>query len=106
MVSSLRRARRTTSSYACQNCRKSICSQPLMDGTTRLREPSGLTRSIAMPRLTCSGRTIAGLPSADVLVASTASALQILSSARNTSCLISIFSKTASTTMSARNNFV
>ena len=38
---------------------------------------------------------------AEVLVASTASDLQILSSARNTSCLISSRSKTASTTMSA-----
>ena len=38
---------------------------------------------------------------AEVLVASTASALQILSSARNTSCLTSSRSKTASTTMSA-----
>ena len=33
------------------------------DGTTRVREPSGLARSIAMPRLTCSGLTSAGLPS-------------------------------------------
>ena len=63
MVSSLRRARRTTSSYACQNWRKSIFSQPLMDGTTRVRVPSGLARSIAMPRLMCSGWTTAGLPS-------------------------------------------
>src|SRR6478736_9948816 len=63
MVSSLRRARRTTSSYACQNLRKSIPSQFLMDGTTRVREPSFLARSMAMPRLTCSGATSVGLPS-------------------------------------------
>src|SRR5215475_8643147 len=63
MVSSLRRARRTMSSYACQNWRKSIPSQALMLGTTRLRLPSGRARSIAIPRLTCSGATRAGLPS-------------------------------------------
>src|SRR5690348_3526553 len=35
----------------------------LMLGTTRLREPSALVRSIAMPRLTASGSTSTGLPS-------------------------------------------
>jgi hypothetical protein len=64
MVSSPRLARRMTSSYACQNWRKSICSHALIDGTTRLRLPSGLVRSIAMPRFTCSGSTTAGFPSA------------------------------------------
>src|SRR5436305_5241684 len=64
MVSSPRRARRTTSSYACQNWRKSIDSTALTLGTTRLRDPSGLARSMAMPRLTCSGSTSTGLPSA------------------------------------------
>src|SRR5215467_12295239 len=33
-----------------------------MLGTTRVREPSGRVRSIAMPRLTCSGVTSTGLP--------------------------------------------
>jgi len=40
----------------------SVAIAALMLGTTRLREPSGLTRSIAMPRFTASGITVAGLP--------------------------------------------
>src|SRR3954451_11052126 len=40
-----------------------MCSQFLMDGTTSDREPSFFARSMAMPRLMCSGRTSEGLPS-------------------------------------------
>ena len=57
------RALRTTSSYAVQNCRKSMASAPLMLGTRSWRVPSSLATSMARPRLTCSGRTRTGLPS-------------------------------------------
>ena len=56
------RARRTRSSYVVQNRRKSISSAALMFGTTSCREPSAACRSMARPRLTCSGRATAGLP--------------------------------------------
>ena len=60
------RAFLTVSSYADQNCAKSNSSQPLIDGTSNWREPSGLAKSIAIPKLICSGCPIAGLPSNSV----------------------------------------
>jgi hypothetical protein len=60
------RARRTTSSYAFQNCAKSSVSACLMLGTRSWRVPSGFARSIARPRLTCAGVRTAGLPSTSV----------------------------------------
>jgi hypothetical protein len=65
-VSLFARARRTTSSYADQKPAKSIVSAPLMDGTSRVRDPSGFWMSIASPKFTCSGRTTEGLPSTSV----------------------------------------
>ncbi len=59
----LLRARRTTSSYAAQKPAKSIASAPLIEGTSRVREPSGFCTSMARPKLTCSGLRTAGLPS-------------------------------------------
>ena len=64
MVSLPVRALRITSSYAIQNWRKSIPSADLMLGTSNCRDPSFLRTSIARPRLTCSGSTSTGLPSA------------------------------------------
>ena len=52
-----------TASYALQNCPKSNSSQPLTDGTSNWREPSGFARSIAIPKFICSGLPIAGFPS-------------------------------------------
>lgn len=57
------RARRTMSSYACQNSKKLSVSAFLMAATTSWRSPFGFTRSMARPRLTCSGLTRVGLPS-------------------------------------------
>ncbi len=57
------RARRTMSSYAARTSAKSIVSAALMLATTSEREPSLACRSMARPRLTCSGTTSAGLPS-------------------------------------------
>jgi len=51
------------SSYAAQNLAKSSVSAALMHGTTRVRLPSSFSRSMANPRLTCSGVLVAGLPS-------------------------------------------
>ena len=48
-------ALRTISSYADQNWAKSRPSQPLIDGTNNWREPSGFAKSIAIPKLICSG---------------------------------------------------
>ena len=48
-------ALRTISSYADQNCAKSRASQPLIEGTNNWREPSGFAKSIAIPKLMCSG---------------------------------------------------
>src|SRR5882757_8617434 len=62
-VSLLVRALRISSSYAAQNAVKSIRSQALIAATTSDRLPSSLCRSMARPRLTCAGRTTAGLPS-------------------------------------------
>lgn len=63
IVSLLSRARRTMSSYACQNSKKLRVSAFLMAATTSWRSPLGLTRSMASPRLMCSGLTSVGLPS-------------------------------------------
>ncbi len=60
------RARRTTSSYVVQNWRKSISSAALMFGTSSCLPPSAAWTSMARPRLTCSGRAIAGLPFSSV----------------------------------------
>ena len=49
------RAFRTVSSYADQNCAKSKSSQPFIDGTSYCLEPSALAKSIAIPKLMCSG---------------------------------------------------
>ena len=62
-VSLLLRALRTTSSYAAQNREKSSDSAFLIDGTSRVREPSSFWTSMASPRLTCSGSMTVGLPS-------------------------------------------
>src|SRR6185312_3256851 len=51
------------SSYAARNWAKSIVSAALTLATTSEREPFLARRSIARPRLTCSGTTSAGLPS-------------------------------------------
>ena len=56
-------ARRMMSSYAARNFEKSIVSAPLTLATTSEREPFLACRSMARPRLTCSGTTSAGLPS-------------------------------------------
>ena len=75
------RARRMMSSYVPQNAAKSIASAPLTDATTSERESFLPTRSMAMPRLTCSGVITAGLPSmspkALFICGCTASALTI-----------------------------
>ncbi len=63
IVSLFARARRTMSSYACQNSKKLSVSAFLIPATTSWRSPLGLTRSMARPRLTCSGLTRVGLPS-------------------------------------------
>ena len=63
IVSLLFRARRTMSSYACQNSKKSSVSAFLMPATTSWRSPLGFTRSMARPKLMCSGLTRVGLPS-------------------------------------------
>jgi len=65
-VSLLPRARRMMSSYAAQKRPKSSVSAFLMLGTTSVRVPSSFCRSMARPRLTCSGSTTAGLPSTSV----------------------------------------
>ena len=57
------RARRMTSSYAPQNVAKFIDSAALIAATTSEREASLPGRSIARPKLTCSGETSAGFPS-------------------------------------------
>ena len=58
------RALRTISSYADQNWAKLSDSQPLIETTTSVRCPLALPgRSMARPRLTCSGCTTVGLPS-------------------------------------------
>ena len=62
-ASLLLRALRTTSSYAVQKCVKSIASVDLMLGTSSVRLPSGLAKSIARPRLMCAGVIRVGLPS-------------------------------------------
>ena len=62
-VSLFWRALRTTSSYIATNWAKSSSSVCLMLGTTSWRLPSGLARSMAMPRLTCAGLRRTGLPS-------------------------------------------
>src|SRR5262245_34267993 len=59
-------ARRTMSSYAIQNWRKSIVSAALMLGTSNCRDPSRPVTSMARPRLTCTGATTPGLPSTTV----------------------------------------
>ena len=63
IVSLLLRARRTMSSYACQNSKKLSVSAFLMPATTSWRSPLGFTRSMARPKFTCSGLTSVGLPS-------------------------------------------
>ena len=60
------RARRTMSSYEVQNSRKSMPSAALMFGTRSCRAPSAVCTSMARPRLTCSGRAMAGLPPSSV----------------------------------------
>ena len=57
------RARRTMSSYAAWNWTKFIDSVFRMAATTSERLPSFPGRSIASPRLVCSGVTAFGLPS-------------------------------------------
>ena len=57
---------RTISSYADQNWAKSKSSHPLIDGTNNCLEPSGFAKSIAIPKLICSGWPTAGLPSNSV----------------------------------------
>jgi hypothetical protein len=57
------RARRMMSSYAPRNWAKSIVSAALRLATTSDREPFLACRSMARPRLTCSGLTSAGRPS-------------------------------------------
>ncbi|CAM5472611.1 hypothetical protein SANTM175S_03011 [Streptomyces antimycoticus] len=66
IVSLPERARRTMSSYACQNSKKLSVSAFLIAATTSCRSPLGLTRSMARPRLMCSGLTRVGLPSFSV----------------------------------------
>jgi len=56
-------ARRTMSSYAIQNWRKSMPSAALMLGTSNCRDPSRVVTSMARPRLTCSGVITPGFPS-------------------------------------------
>jgi hypothetical protein len=56
----LSRTRRSRSSYAAWNWRKSSVSAALMFGTSNVREPSARLRSIARPRLTCWWRTTDG----------------------------------------------
>ncbi len=63
VVSLPARARRTMSSYAAQNCAKSMRSAPLMAATTSERVPLAFCRSIARPSPTPSGVTSCGLPS-------------------------------------------
>ncbi|MGX1118052.1 hypothetical protein RKD37_003415 [Streptomyces ambofaciens] len=63
IVSLLSRARRTMSSYACQNSKKFSVSAFLIAATTSWRSPLGLTRSMARPRLMWAGLTRVGLPS-------------------------------------------
>ncbi len=63
MVSLLSLALRTMSSYAVQNCAKSIDSHALMLGATSWRVPSFFCWSIARPRLMWAGVTMVGLPS-------------------------------------------
>ena len=62
-VSLLLRAFLTISSYACQNCRNDMSSQPLIEATTSVRELSLPFMSIASPKLTCSGVIANGFPS-------------------------------------------
>ena len=57
------RAFLTSVSYAVQKAAKSMVSAALMDGTRSWRLPSGLARSIAIPRLTWAGVIRVGLPS-------------------------------------------
>ena len=57
---------RTMSSYADQNCAKSKFSHPLIEGTNNCRYPSAFGKSIAIPKLICSGCPIAGFPSNSV----------------------------------------
>ena len=63
VVSLPTRARRMMSSYALRNWAKSSVSAALTLATTSERLPSLPGRSMARPRLTCSGATSAGLPS-------------------------------------------
>jgi hypothetical protein len=63
VVSLPARARRTMSSYAAQNCAKSMRSAPLIAATTSERVPLAFCRSIASPSPTPSGVTSCGLPS-------------------------------------------
>ena len=62
-VSLFERARVTRSSYAARYSLNDIVSARLMLGTNSARVPSGLGRSIAMPRLMWAGATTDGLPS-------------------------------------------
>ena len=62
-VSLLARVREMRSSYEARNSSNVSVSARLMLGTRSARVPSGLGRSIAMPRLMCAGATTEGLPS-------------------------------------------